>query len=500
MDVNKSKRIKAKGCKRSRCDVECVSIPIFQPLKPDENFEERLLKKEFINHPLHLAAKARHQWLKATTEEEIESSLVMYHKWWKYIRNEVPKDKEALAALACEEASCSFEFHQEKAILIMCQQGTIKTTSVTRDEEANKMMREIGMVARLSNEVLRYTSSLCPSNKHGDEQSSQISSESFPGHISDNLIPKFIFEILFDTFGSINAHYWKYHQYSVEPPSPFVSYLIPLCENNVNEYGAIGYLANCVYETAVREQHRFQEIVEESGFFNITKNDSKRRGKTNFQSAAKSVKGAKYAEIWVHNRNHPTGHQMHFDSDNEGREGIRNPTIGSIFYLSGDSCGGPTLLTGQRLGDTQLTDDGWLVWPKENRLLLFDGTRLHGVVPGRGISEGRRVTVMCALWHDIELRRSSTPGAARPFPTKTSVAGTGQKLPEWAEKATTAIPPNFRIDEEHKTNKSNTKQSPSKGASQRLRCLWETTAVGKTGQAWPKGAPIPPYSSVFQGF
>lgn len=39
------------------------------------------------------------------------------------------------------------------------------------------------------------------------------------------------------------------------------------------------------------------------------------------------VKEAKFVEWWAHRRPHSSGHQMHFDSDNEGRGGVRNPIV-----------------------------------------------------------------------------------------------------------------------------------------------------------------------------
>ena len=41
--------------------------------------------------------------------------------------------------------------------------------------------------------------------------------------------------------------------------------------------------------------------------------------------------------------------------------------------------GAPTLVADQRFGDGALADRGWLAHPKQGRLLLFDGSLLHGV-------------------------------------------------------------------------------------------------------------------------
>jgi hypothetical protein len=137
-----------------------------------------------------------------------------------------------------------------------------------------------------------------------------------------------------------------------------------------------------------------------------------------------AVAEARYAELWAHCRRHPSGHQLHFDSDDEGSGGVRNPIISTVLYLaaeppaaappsagagpchaltaaaggeagaaSGDvqpvqaqeaassavqTCvGGPTLMTDQLLGGP-LATRGWLAFPATNRLTMFDASYLHG--------------------------------------------------------------------------------------------------------------------------
>jgi hypothetical protein len=52
-----------------------------------------------------------------------------------------------------------------------------------------------------------------------------------------------------------------------------------------------------------------------------------------FPAAARATR----VEWWAHNRPHPSGHQLHFDSDNEGQGGVRNPLV-----TSGELFCGPT--------------------------------------------------------------------------------------------------------------------------------------------------------------
>ncbi|CAM9323791.1 unnamed protein product [Scytosiphon promiscuus] len=107
------------------------------------------------------------------------------------------------------------------------------------------------------------------------------------------------------------------------------------------------------------------------------------------------VKEAKFVEWWAHRRPHSSGHQMHFDSDNEGRGGVRNPIVSVVVYVTGD-VGGPTLVTTQRLTSKRLADRGWIVHPRVNRVCMFDGGVLHGVIPGRGVPTAAAVPAPCA--------------------------------------------------------------------------------------------------------
>lgn len=45
----------------------------------------------------------------------------------------------------------------------------------------------------------------------------------------------------------------------------------------------------------------------------------------------------RYAEWWAHCRRHPAGHQLHFDSDDEGAGGVRNPIVSTVVYLTGET-------------------------------------------------------------------------------------------------------------------------------------------------------------------
>ena len=301
------------------------------------------------------------------------------------------------------------------------------------------------------------------------------------------------------------------------------------------------------------------------------------------------IQGVRTAEVWAHNRPHTTGHQLHFDSDNEGLKGgvggkldeivmrsttsptqtsrdvvrevnaeeqskeeyhVRHPTVGSIFYLSPPHVGGPTLITDQQLADARLGSHGWLIHPRENRLAVFDGCRLHGVVPGKGAApatsvqsltpdrssdqhtiKDRRVTVMCALWDDISVRRTracpdyatylqlqaqqkaeksvhpvdqvnSVPwGSARVPPGYSMQSGTGSgdsdsPTPLWVQQLVNAAPTSFSHDSNETKNIYSFTNSWQEATVTKVDRVWEDVATGQSRD----GFPLPCYDQVFQGF
>jgi hypothetical protein len=131
------------------------------------------------------------------------------------------------------------------------------------------------------------------------------------------------------------------------------------------------------------------------------------------------VKDCSAAEWWCHCRPHASGHQLHFDSDDEGRGGVRNPVCSTVLVLTEGGVGGETLVTSQSATSRTLCETGWLCQGQRNRLLAFKGNLLHGVVPGGGCDAlhktGRRITFMVAFWKSIQVQDEPGAGSARPF-------------------------------------------------------------------------------------
>jgi len=139
-----------------------------------------------------------------------------------------------------------------------------------------------------------------------------------------------------------------------------------------------------------------------------------------------------YAEWWCHSKPHCAGHLLHFDQADDAQV----PVVSTVLFLSPEGVGGPTLVTGQRMLDSKLAQHGWLCRPRENRLLLFDGRLLHGVIPGSGGQDsvpgnGRRCTLMVALCRERpELRQRE--GNIMPNPVSTKLT--------WPRMATAEAP------------------------------------------------------------
>jgi len=154
-----------------------------------------------------------------------------------------------------------------------------------------------------------------------------------------------------------------------------------------------------------------------------------------------AVKHARHAEWWAHCRGHGFGHQLHYDSEDEGRGRVRHPLISTVLYLSESDTGGPTIVTTQTIGG-QMAQKGWVMSPRTNRLVMFQGNMLHGVIPGHGCpgrrcgfdGDKRRITFMCAFWDKLTEHRFNRSGASssQPYPYPGAVLyGQGEKVYNW---------------------------------------------------------------------
>jgi hypothetical protein len=395
---------------------------------------------------LEQCREARRLWLVATTQEELDQVEDLYRgalnskKRPSTTKEPLTKKRKKTAQQHIAELSPQdYRKAAERLSLLYCQSG--------RTAKAKKGLEIMGFVCRLSHHVLDYR--LASSSYRRTTKTPKKNIAPPPCAIYDDFLQTRELQHLESIFADPKANYWSNHNYQVEPPSPYFSYIIPL--NKATSYGFIGKLIQKVWTSP-----------------DLNKQFS-------------SLKTATMVELWAHNRPHASGHQMHFDSDDEGRGGvIRNPIVSTIIYITADA-GGPSLITNQRLSSTDLATKGWLAHAKAQRFVAFDGSVLHGVVPGKGVSKGgRRVTLMFAFWKNIQIRKEVTPGSARPFPTTTNEkAG----APAWATALTN---PAIKVKESLGTD-----QKPIE-----LDAVYETL----DGDPWKPKNGMPDYEQVFQGF
>jgi len=158
-----------------------------------------------------------------------------------------------------------------------------------------------------------------------------------------------------------------------------------------------------------------------------------------------ALRAARYVEWWCHRRPPGGAHQLHFDSDDEGRGvRLRHPLVSTVLYL--DDVGGPTLLTRQAAADTKVLkqEGGHLVFPKKGRVLAFRGDLLHAVLPALPAprdARKRRTTLMMAFWTDLNtlrpFRRDTLGASAVTFPNKHEATRTDWLRPFFPANTTT---------------------------------------------------------------
>ena len=309
-------------------------------------------------------ATAEQLRVEAASDDNLDAALQCYRKVLQF----APRSKVGLRARA-----------RERLLLMLLQRANVREKSHADEIAVNEIRRHMklgGFVCHLSSAVL------CYGNTRNATQF--LPPPPATAQALDGVLPADMLAALQRAF-SPNSPFWHEHGYECGK-SPFFSYIHAL-----DQPPRIGF----DYVLAKLLHHACEHFPR--------------------------ARAARFAEWWAHCRPHGIGHQLHFDSDDEGEGGIRNPLVSSALYLT-SGVGGPTLVTEQKAGQA-LAQRGWSVMPEENRYLLFDGKLLHGVVPGCGAvgreggsSGRRRITLMVAFWQTIETRPSAVPSSARPFP------------------------------------------------------------------------------------
>ena len=356
-----------------------------------------------------------------------------------------PRPGSASAAMDTPASSASRDARERAArkqaavdlAAYYCQEG--------QDRRAAEILTREGYRYRLAPAVMRWRDHRTLSTNDGgeDETAAAASSEPPVGssrgvdsekreiaanrraaafvRVFDDALPRSALAHLRSVFDSDASGFWAQHGYH-EPGCGFFSYAHRLPPWNAEDVGNTHPLRSTM-DAIVRRVWRVAA------------------------AAFPRAREATSAEWWAHCRPHGSGHQLHFDSDDEGKgpEGIRHPICSAVVFVTGD-VGGPTLVTDQTSASKKLAQRGWLVEPVAGRVAVFDGRYLHGVVPGRGPAprlprnhvgraagfspcssdrDARRITLMVAFWDEMKARpggdgsdpRASFPkGSARPFP------------------------------------------------------------------------------------
>lgn len=327
--------------------------------------------------------------LSATTTDEMEEA----EKWMlraieagkqleESLRTVDPSSKSMTpAGMYDEQRIASEKRASENAghryLLLLCQSR--------RCDRADEILQSLGYRFRLSEDLLNYFLSV---ERHLPISQVMDSGELPTMAVCDNAIPPPLLSAMQAAFAP-DSSFWRQHFYdplqSLSRSVGFFSYVYPFRER----------AAMSVQEQVV---DRLRQIAVDMGV---------------------DLSQANYAEWWVHSRVHGAGHQMHYDSDEKhiARGGApRHPLFSCVLYLCED-VGGPTVVTDQKLGGSRGTKS-WICMPKMNRLLFFDATYLHGVLPGVGAVPGRRLSFMVGWWPAISssILTGDKPGAAHCYP------------------------------------------------------------------------------------
>ena len=336
--------------------------------------------------------------------------------------------------------------------LLLCQRG--------EDEDARNLLQFMGFTHRLGRDVLRYASSPVEACAEASKDADDVV------RAFDDALDAETLRFLRGAFARYptredrsfeDRSFWRAHDY-FRPTTGFFSYVHRLGDEAPEN----------VMDVVVE---RVREIA---------------------SRAFPRVKTARFAEWWAHARPHSDGHQLHFDSHDEGVGGVKHPICSAIVYVDGE-CGGPTLVTNQRDEKSpKLASCGWLLYPKTGRVGVFHGDYLHGVVPGRAVdvvsdddalAARHRVTLMIAFWADMEVHSTWRPaGSARPFPPADAPA----KWRAGFEFASSSGPERF----------PSRAASATRAAPVPVRNVWQRV----DDETIAEDDPIPSYDACFQGF
>ena len=353
------------------------------------------------------------------------------------------------------------------ALLLLQRSGRMRVSEVDTgkgdEKEADELLWRLGYRLRLSKTAFGYP--LCSCQQKIDTEPSQGETLIRPPLTTiDNLFPPSIFQALQHAFRP-DSRYWSEFYCKVNnetsqqvdgvgdddisqqpKANQFASHNIPLPSYDASS-GSKSLLHHCQHSKSLLEQIAiFAQHQLKEQFPDLT--------------------NATSVEIWSHRRPPDGQHQLHYDMDevllfmqhkelekgrndegsseqargtkrqktgNEGgknacRDSVSFPIVSCVLTINVPSqsgscsiCGNsgnsaPTLICNQSIThrNGNKSNIGWLCYPHPNRILAFEGSLLHGVVPGIPFAQSsnstsdddhessdQRITLMLGFWKDV---------------------------------------------------------------------------------------------------
>lgn len=343
--------------------------------------------------------------------------------------------------------------------LLLLQTGG-RCSNQRSEREADEILMKLGYRMRLSTKAFGYPACECEVDKSSCKLKTNEESK-LPLLMIDNILPQPLFDALRHSFRP-NSQYWtNFYSKTINEGEGgtrriFASHNVPLPISTELTYTkCIDKACSLIEQVAIIVKHSLSKHFP-------------------------SVLSASSAEVWSHRHPPDAQHQLHYDMDeirlhklkqrhkDECNSTIRGskrqkveicsekrnitnkeedlsmmkdicPIVSCVLTISVpnetktcDRCGrlgdgAPTLVCNQSFVGSR-SNEGWLCYPRLNRLVAFHGSLLHAVVPGipsEALSEDEdecsRVTLMMGFWKEVtltvpdETSQSLTIGPNVPF-------------------------------------------------------------------------------------
>jgi len=199
-----------------------------------------------------LVKLARSIWIEAASPEDIQKAesiynnalLILQPENHLSVEHDGNKDRPSPSIKTTREDELMREI-QEKLALIKLQSNDAKKASI--------MLETLGYTCRLSQFVLSYPfdENELACKRNIPETKNQITRES-PCVIIDNFLKQRDQEKLANVFADIKSSYWQDHSYTIDPPSPYFSFILPV--ESLANYGYIGKLSQQILDNSLLQK------------------------------------------------------------------------------------------------------------------------------------------------------------------------------------------------------------------------------------------------------